>query len=151
MDISIVKTRLAAAASTVAADPGAGKLNCYGYVPNDVDPPVFYAGEATFQHNITFGDVDQVEITCRVLTSTADAIGDVGQALLDKYLRRKGVFSIRAALLAARGAPGEMALDGACSDFNIQRIQGYRLYRVADKTYFGAELIVMAIGDGESD
>lgn len=148
MDISVIKARLAAAAATVSADPVAGKLVGYGYTPDGPDIPCFYAGETTFQHNVTFGAVDQVEITCRVLTSTSD--DEAGQRLLDKYLRRTGPFSIRAALLAARGDPGELALDGACSDFNIVRIQGYRLYRVgAETALFGAEIIVMAIGGQE--
>lgn len=153
MDISVVKARLATAAATVdPIDLGNGnavQLVGYGYTPDSPETPCFYAGETTFQHNVVFaGNVDQVEITCRVLTS---AIEDkTGQLLLDRYLRRTGGVSVRAALLAARGTPGQLALDGACSDFNIQRIQGYRLYRVGEgRTYFGAEIIVMAIGGQE--
>lgn len=151
MDISVVKARLAAAAATVDTVDPVGKLTCYGYTPDDPEIPCFYAGETTFQHNITFaGDVDRVEITCRVLTSTNEDLA--GQRLLDRYLRRTGGTSVRAALLAARGAPGQLALDGACSDFNIERIQGYRLYRIGEgRTLFGAEIVVMAIGGSEGE
>lgn len=151
MDISVVKARLATAAATVDADEGAGQLVAYGYTPDNPEIPCFYAGETTFQHNVTFaGDVDRVEITCRVLTSSDEDL--TGQRLLDRYLRRTGGMSVRAALLAARGAPGQLALAGACSDFNIERIQGYRLYRIGEgRTYFGAEIIVMAIGGSEGE
>lgn len=150
MEISVVKARLATAARAVERPfDEAGDLQCFGYVPNDIDPPCFYAGEATIDPNVTFGDDDIVEIICRLLTSTAD--DEAGQLLLDKYLARKGDSSVRAALLAARGAPGQAALDGACDDFNIQRVAGYRLYRVGERTFYGAEITIRAIGDGEED
>lgn len=148
MDIQLVRTRLAAACTGVVASSGE-KLNCFGYVPDAITPPVFYAGEITLDPNGTFGGFDQVEVTCRVLTSHADDAE--GQRLLDEYLRRTGSSSVRAALLAARGAPGQYALSGACDDFNIKAIQGYRLYRVGTEVFFGAEIVVSVYGDGSGD
>jgi len=148
VDISLVRTRLAAAVESVVASSGE-TINCYGYVPDSVTPPVFYAGEVTINPNGTFGGDDIVDITCRVITGHSD--DKEGQRLLDEFLRRTGNSSVRAALHAARGAPGQYALNGACDDFSVQAVQGYRLYRIGSEVFFGAEIIVRAIGDGSGD
>ncbi|MER7002209.1 hypothetical protein ABT297_04060 [Dactylosporangium sp. NPDC000555] len=149
MYVALVRQRLAAAAATVVLPAGLPKLQTFGYVPADIDPPCFYAGEAEYNPLTDFGATDTVTITCRVLTSTVD--DEAGQLLLDQLLRRTGPTSVRAALERARGAPGQHALDGACDDFVVTRIAGYRLYRVADRAHFGAEITVKAVGDGTED
>lgn len=141
MDISRVRQGIADAAASVAG------LRCFGYVPDSITPPVFYAGEVEIDPEQTFGPMDKVQITCRVLVSRSD--DRTGQKLLDGFLKRTGPTSIRAALAAARGAPGQAALGGVCDDMHVRRIQGYRLYRIGETAYFGAEIIVEAIGDGD--
>lgn len=143
MDIRAVRAALAAACG------GIDGLTCTGYVPDAVAEPHFYAGEVEIDVNNAFGrgGHDVARVTCRVLVSRADDLA--GQALLDTYLSRTGASSIRAALNTARGAPGQLALDGTCDDFSIDRIQGYRLYQVGETQYFGAEIIVRVIGSAE--
>jgi hypothetical protein len=148
MQIQLVRERLAAAVAGVRGSNGE-VLQCFGYTPDAVTPPTFYAGEVTLNPNGTFNGFDTARVVCRVLTSHSD--DKEGQRLLDELLRRTGESSIRAALLAARGAPGELALGGACDDLNVDAIQGYRLYRVGADVYFGAEIVVNVIGDGEAD
>jgi hypothetical protein len=152
MRISLVRRRLAAAVESVAVTTELGeivRLACFGYVPDAVVVPCFYAGEVTIDPLVTFGTADNADITCRVLTSHSDDAQ--GQYLLDELLRRSGASSVRAALQTARGAPGEYALDGACDDFVVRAVQGYRLYRVGDTPYFGAELVIRAHGNGDED
>lgn len=138
MDLSVVRQELANAADTIAG------LTCYGYVPDSISEPCFYAGEVEIDPKQTYGGSDVALVTCRVLVSKADDRS--GQMALDGYLSRSGAKSIRAALLAARGAPGELALNGAADDLSIERIQGYRIYETADSKYYGAEIIVKVIG-----
>lgn len=145
MNISTVRDELAAAARGIA------NLTCTGYVPDSVAEPHWYAGEVEIDVNNAFGagGYDVARVTCRLLVSRAD--DQAGQGLLDQYLSRTGDKSIRAALNAARGAPGQLALNGACDDFAIDRIQGYRLYQVGEVQYYGAEIIVRVIGSGEGE
>lgn len=148
MQIQLVRERLAAAVEGVRGGNGE-VLQCFGYTPDAVTPPTFYAGEVSLNPNGTFNGFDVAKVTCRVLTSHSD--DKEGQRLLDEFLRRTGTTSIRAAILAARGAPGDYALSGACDDLNVDAIQGYRLYRVGAEVFFGAEIVVNVIGDGEDD
>ncbi|GIH29092.1 hypothetical protein Aph01nite_74020 [Acrocarpospora phusangensis] len=122
-------------------------LNCFGFVPDVVPPPAFYAGEVEIDFDKTFGrGMDEIQVTCRLLVSRADDRS--GQALLDKYLAGSGEYSVKAALMAARGAPGEPALGGLADDLHLRRVQGYRLYQVGEVQFYGAELIVHVYGRG---
>ncbi|MEU9888670.1 hypothetical protein [Sphaerisporangium sp. NPDC051011] len=142
MNPSEIKTALADAVRE--AIPA---LSCFGYVPDSVPEPCFYAGEVEIDFDQTFGrGMDELLITCRLLVSRAD--DRAGQAALDSYLSGSGPDSVKAALVAARGAPGQPALGGLCDDLHLQRVQGYRLYQVGDRQYYGAELIVRVIGSG---
>jgi hypothetical protein len=142
VEIAEVKRQLAAA----VAAAGIANLDTYPFVPDQPAVPCFFPGEVILDPNLTYGDgADQADITCRVLTSAGDDAD--GQALLDQLLSRTGPMSIRAALLAARGAPGESALNGAADDLAIIRIQGYRMYVIGDGRFYGAEIIVRVLGE----
>lgn len=152
MEISEVKAALAAAVQ--AADiniPGAGRLECYAHSPMAPNVPAFTCGQVAIDPLGTFGPsgpgMETLDITCSVLTSTAD--DDSGQRLLDKLISKDGPYSIRQALLVARGGPGQAALDGAADDVWVVRIDGYRMleYGGPEATYYGADLTVRVIGD----
>lgn len=144
MDIAAIRTALAGAA---AAIPG---LNTYDFIPNMPAEPAFYPAdvEVDFDAHSFGGRGDEVRVTCRILSSKADDVD--GIAALDAYLGR-GARSLKTALEAARGAPGESALGGACDDFRVVRISNYRLYAHGDTDFYGAELIVMCIGEGDGE
>lgn len=152
MEISEVKAALAAAVR--AADiniPGVGRLECYSHSPHAPNVPAFTCGQVNVDPLGTFGPggpgMETLDITCSVLTSTAE--DDAGQALLDQLISKDGDYSIRAALLAARGEPGELALGGAADDCWVIRIDGYRMlsYGGEDQNYYGADITVRVIGD----
>lgn len=141
MDYSLVKQELAAA----VAAANIPNLDAYSYLPSMPHLPCFVATEVSINPNTTFGGCDTAEITCSIFVSGADDLD--GQRLLDQLISRDGAYSIRAALLAARGAPGEAALNGAADDLSIERIDGYGLINAGDNNlYYGANITVRVIG-----
>ncbi|MFO7164879.1 MAG: hypothetical protein DIU75_016240 [Mycolicibacterium hassiacum] len=123
------------------------ELNCFGYLPDSIPEPCFYVGEVEIDYDRAFRrGMDELTITCRVLTSRAD--DRAGQEALDRYLAGSGRYSIKAAIESARGAPGQPALGGLCHDLHVQRVQAYRMYQVGEVQYYGAEIMLRVIGKG---
>lgn len=134
MDISLVRQRIAAAASAIAG------LTCTGFVPDSVSEPHFFTAETDVTYDRTFGGDMDLEVTCRVLVGRAD--DEASQKLLDGYLRGSGPASLKAAI------ESDPTLGGACDDVQVMRVQGYRWYEHGTNQYVGAELVVRVIGDG---
>ncbi|GAA5048193.1 hypothetical protein HNP84_000225 [Thermocatellispora tengchongensis] len=142
MNISAVRAAIADAVRDAIPS-----LNCFGYVPDAPAEPCFYAGEVEIEYDAAMGrGLDELQITCRLLVSRGDDRS--GQEALDRYLSGSGPDSVKAALEAARGAPGEMALGGLAHDLHLMAVQGYSLYQVGEVQYFGAELLVRVVGPG---
>jgi hypothetical protein len=135
VDIQAVRTGLANNVRTAIPE-----LTCYGFVPDSVSEPCFMAGEVDVEYDLSFGGMDQLMVTCRVLVSRTDDAES--QQLLNGYLSR-GASSIKAALEA------DSTLSGACDDLRVVRVQGYRFYEHTNATYLGAEIVVQVIGDPE--
>ncbi|MER5882716.1 hypothetical protein ABT160_02690 [Streptomyces sp. NPDC001941] len=145
--MSAVREAIADAARAVTMPVGTRKLTSTGYVPDEVNEPCFFAGEYSVDFDKAMGRaLDEAEITCRVLVSRAD--DKAAQRLLDRMLSGSGPGSLKQAIEAARGAPGEYALGGLAHDLRVTRIQGYRWYEHAGVDYVGAELTIKVIGDG---
>lgn len=108
MDISAVRDAIAAAASAATSTP---KLTCTGFAPDAITEPHFYVGDYTGDYNQTHGGSELIEFTCGLMVGRPD--DRAAQALLDGYLSRSGPASVKAAIEAARGAPGQPALGGA--------------------------------------
>lgn len=149
MQISEVRDAIAAAARAVVLPAGIGKLKCTGYVPDAVTAPCFFVGEV----EVTFDKamarkLDELLFTCRVLAGRQD--DRASQRIVDALLSGSGPSSLKEAIEAARGAPGEMALGGLAHDLHLQRVQGYRWFEHAGTTYVGAELVIKVIGDGST-
>ncbi|MGA5472527.1 hypothetical protein ACPCUK_27610 [Streptomyces arboris] len=147
MQMSAVRTAVAEAASTVVL-PVDAVLTCTGYTPDAVLEPHFFCGEYSveFDRSMRRG-MDTVELTCRVLVGLAD--DENAQRLLDALLSGAGSASLKGAIEAARGAPGQPALGGAADDLHVMRVQGYRWYEHQGAQYIGAELIIKIIGKGD--
>lgn len=151
MNLKTVKRELAAIVKAnvgkPTTTPATPDLECFGYCPDIFPEPCFYTGETELDVNNTFGDgSDVARITCRVLVGHVE--DEYAQGLLDIYLSRTGPGSIRAVLAsdAARGAPGQLALNGAADDLAVERITGYRMYEHAERKYYGAEIVVRVVG-----
>jgi hypothetical protein len=149
MQISLVRDAIADAARVVVLPAGIGKLTCMGYVPDAIVAPCFFVGEVDVNFDQTMGrGTDELMFTCRVLAGRADDRS--AQRILDALLSGAGEASLKQALEAARGAPGELALGGLADDLHLQRVQGYRWYEHQGSSYVGAELAVKVIGDGNT-
>ncbi|MFD5057431.1 hypothetical protein [Streptomyces sp. NPDC058394] len=148
MQPSAIRDAIANAARTVILPDGIAKLTCTGYVPDAVTAPHFFVGEYSIDFDKAMNrSLDEVELTCRVLVSRAD--DKSAQAILDGLLTGAGPASLKAAIEAARGAPGEYALGGLAHDLHVKRVQGYRWYEHQGTQYVGAELIIKVIGEGD--
>ncbi|MFC9247750.1 hypothetical protein ACFT7S_28190 [Streptomyces sp. NPDC057136] len=146
MQMSAVRGAIAEAASTVVL-PVSAKLTCTGFTPDAVTEPHFFCGEYSVEFDRAMNrGLDVVELTCRVLVGLAD--DEAAQRLLDAMLSGSGPGSLKAAIEAARGAPGELALGGLADDLHVMRVQGYRWYEHQGASYIGAELIIKIIGEG---
>lgn len=144
MDIALVRRELAVAAATAVSSP---KLTGLSYVPDAIPAPCIYSDDIEIEFDQTFGrGMDRLTVTMRLLCSRAD--DRAGQKLLDGYLAGSGPASIKAALESARGEPGESALNGACDDFRVERVAGYRYYEHGNTKYIGAEFTIRVIGPG---
>lgn len=149
MQMATVREAVAAAARTVVLPDGVGKLTCSGYTPDAIVAPHFFSGEYSVEYDRAMGRaLDIVELTCRVLVSRSD--DKAAQQVLDLLLSGSGPASLKAAMVAARGAPGQPALSGAAHDVHLMRVQGYRWYEHQGTNYVGAELILKILGDGST-
>ncbi|MFJ9573572.1 hypothetical protein [Streptomyces bacillaris] len=147
MEASAVRNAVADAARAVVLPEGIRKLTCTGYVPGAVTAPHFFCGEYTVDYDKAMRrSLDHIELTCRVLVGRAD--DRASQRTLDALLAGSGPSSLKAAIEAARGAPGEYALGGLAHDLHVMRMQGYRWYEHQGIDYVGAELIIKIIGEG---
>lgn len=147
MQISAVRTAIADAARAVVLPAGVGRLTSTGYVPDAVTEPHFFVGEYSQTYDRAMGRaLDELEFTCRVLVGRAD--DKSSQVILDAMLSGGGTASLKVAIEAARGAPGEFALGGLAHDLHVMRVQGYRWYEHQGTQYVGAELIIKVIGNG---
>lgn len=138
MEPRLVRQGLATAAL------GVDGLTCSSTRPATVNTPHFFAGEMSIDPNWTYGGKEHYTVFCYLLAARADE--EAGQEALDILLAREGPGSVRDALLAGRGEPGEQALAGACDDFNITAIDAYRIYEVGTIAYFGARITVDVYG-----
>ncbi|OQR64777.1 hypothetical protein B6E66_07405 [Streptomyces maremycinicus] len=147
MQISAVREALAEAARAVVLPAGLPKLTSSGYVPDAVIAPHFFVAEYEQDFDKAMRrSLDELVFTTRVLVGRGD--DKAAQQVLDAMLSGSGPASLKQAIEAARGAPGEYALGGLAHDLHVMRVQGYRWYEHAGSTYVGAELMIKVIGEG---
>lgn len=147
--MSAVREAIADAARAVVLPAGVGQLTATGYLPDAVVAPHFFCGEYSVDFDKAMRrSLDSAELTCRVLVGHAD--DKSAQRILDALLSGSGPASLKTAIEAARGAPGEYALGGLAHDLHVMRVQGYRWYEHAGAQYVGAELVIKVIGEGSA-
>lgn len=146
MDLHAVRQGLADAVATVVCDP---PLTTFAYVPEDGPTPFAYVQLEKIDFDQTFGrGLDQIELTILVMVSVADDLS--AQKFVDGLLSGSGAASIKAAVDAARGAPGQSALGGAADDVHLMGTDSPpRWYEWRDGVkYYGVGLKVRVIGSG---
>lgn len=144
MNIGTVRTELAAAVNALG-----GSLKCYAYVPSDGPTPFAYwqLESVTYDRTMRQGS-EELVLTLMVMASRAD--DRASQELIDGYLSSTGSSSLKAAVEAANGAPGVLALNGAADFVHVTGTDGPpRWYEwEGGAKYHGAGLRVRVIGSG---
>jgi hypothetical protein len=136
VDVNAVFEGLRDNAATIA------ELRCFEYVPDSIAPPTFFPVEIEIDFDKTYGrGMDDFTVRCHILVSHGSDRS--GQRLLKGYLAGSGPLSLKAALQSDR------TLGGACDDLRLRRINGYRIYEHQGKNFYGAELDVHIIGEGD--
>lgn len=149
MQISLIRDAIADAARVIVLPAGIGKLTCTGYTPDSIVAPCFFVAEVEITYDKAMArGLDELLYTCRVLAGRADDRSS--QRILDAMLSGAGTASLKAAIEAARGAPGQMALGGLADDLHLERVQGYRWYEHQGSSYVGAEFVIKVIGSGST-
>lgn len=144
MNLVALREALREAAAAVVVDVDVTWL---AYVPDDVDPPCGFVQPDTITYDQAYGrGLVEVRMFVTVVVSRTD--DQAAQELLDAFLAGAGAGSVKAAIEAARGAPGELALDGTCHDVHVPSVEAYRWFEVGGTEYLGARWTVRCIGTG---
>ncbi len=144
LDIEAVYVALAAAVNAAELRPHGFQVTALPYGPDSMpDLPCWYPAEFVGNYNKTFSGLTDLTITSRLLLSRSD--DKAGQRQAQK-LAGAGANTIRSALHAARGAPGQEALDGAADDLVLQRVSGPRLVDIGEKSFYVLEFTIFVMG-----
>lgn len=144
LDVEAVAVALAAAVTTATINLNGQRITATDFVPEALTPPHFAVAEFTNTFHRSFGGRDEWSVTCRLFVSRADDAE--GQRTARQAASSTGSASILTALEAARGDPGERALDGAADDLVVQTARGPRLYQVGEQNFYGVEFVVFVTG-----
>ncbi|HEX5995357.1 MAG TPA: hypothetical protein VFY84_09480 [Jiangellales bacterium] len=144
MDIAEVFTALATAVNGSAIQGTTLQVTATAFAPDVPTVPHFFPAEIVGDYDRTFGGLMEVVLTARLMLSRAtDSTGHLEAVTLAS----PGVGTISAAIDAARGAPGQPALSGACDDLHLRRVTGPRLYDYGtDGHFFGLEFTIFVMG-----
>jgi hypothetical protein len=144
LDVDNVAIALAAAVTTAAVSLNGQRVTATDFIPDAITPPHFGVAEFTNTFHRSFGGRDEYLVTCRLFTSRADDAE--GQRTARQAASSIGSESILAALEAARGDVGSLALNGAADDLVVQSARGPRLYQVGEANFYGVEFVVFVTG-----
>lgn len=149
MDVRAVRQGVADAINEAAIVVNGHPLTAFSFVPAEGPTPFAYVQLEGVSFDKTFHrGLDEIELTLMVMCSISD--DQSGQEQLDALLSGSGSSSIKAAMEAARGAPGESALGGAADDVYVDGTDSApRWFDWSDgKKYYGCGLKVRVIGPG---
>lgn len=144
MELDAVCEGIAAAVTAAELTVAEKQVTATAFQPDSLTSPAFYTAEFLITYDKTYGGTTQMILTCRLMVSRGDP--ESSQEALKVLASSGTVGNIRAALNAARGAPGQPALDGAASDLQLQRAQGPRLYEVNGDQFYGLEFTIQVWG-----
>ncbi|WP_330242011.1 hypothetical protein [Streptomyces sp. NBC_00525] len=132
---------------------GERAVTVFPYVPDSIPEPCVFVAEYEVDYDGAMGrGMDTLTVTIRALVSKAD---DVSAArAVAALFSGSGAGSLKAALEAGRGGPGEGCFQGtefadACDDYRVLRMQANRWYQHATATYLGGEITLKVIGSGD--
>lgn len=144
MDLDAVCTGIAAAVKAAELNVAGTNVTATPFQPDSLTPPHFYTAEFTETYDKTHGGLTLIILTSRLMVTRG--VDKSSQRALQILASSGATGNIRAALNAARGAPGQKALDGAADDLQLQRAQGPRLYEVGGDQFYGLEFTIQVWG-----
>lgn len=108
------------------------------------DPPYFLPFTFQVNYDRSFAGQADATVTAYLLLSRAEDVNAMQEALT---LSSSGADTIRDALEAARGVPGQMALSGVANDLQLKTAQGPRLLDFGtDGHFWGVEFTIFVLG-----
>jgi hypothetical protein len=140
MDLNGICAAIAAAAGNAESTPA---LTATGHVPDAITEPHFFVAEPAVDYDKTFGKTAEIELTCRLLVSRAD--DQTSQRLLRAYCSTGNDESVKDAIEAARGGPGQAALGGLADDLWVRRVEKPRWYEHAGTQYIGVDIQIKVV------
>jgi hypothetical protein len=150
VDIHAVHTAIAAAVNGTALQRSTLQVSATAFMPLYPTVPHFYPHSWRITYDRTYGGTEgtpsgmnELTTTWHLLLSLADDESGFAEA---SRLAGSGESTIRARLLAARGAPGQDALDGAAEDLRLVTASGPSLVDIGDAHYLAIEMPVFVIG-----
>lgn len=144
MELVDVCEGIAAAVTAAELTVAGQQVTATAFQPDSLTPPHFYTAEFIETYDQTHGGLTKLILTCRLMVVRGDEAAS--QQALQTLASSGATGNIRAALNAARGEPGQPALDGAASDLQLQRAQGPKLYEVAGVQFYGLEFTIQVWG-----
>lgn len=145
LDVDLVYERIAAAVNGANLMGATKKVTAAPYSPDALDPPHLQLAEFIGDFDKSFGGLMELVITARLMLARSDKDGIAGQQEA-RRLAGAGSNTLKAAFRQMRGAAGQDALSGACSDIHLRRITGPRLYDYGEAHYYGLELTIFVMG-----
>jgi hypothetical protein len=139
LDLQAVASALADTITAAQISLNGALITATDFWPDAITEPHFAVAEMTFDPHETFGGSQYVTVTCRLFISRGDDAEGQRRAWTAIPL-------VQTALEDARGAPGELALNGVADDLVLKSVRGPRLYEVGVHSYYGVEFTVFVMG-----
>jgi hypothetical protein len=136
LDLALIFARIATAVDIEG-------LTSTAFLPDAINEPAFFGLEQQVDYDRTFGRTADLEITCRVLVGRQE--DEASQRLLRKYLSTGNAESIKDAIEATRGGPGQPALSGAADDLWVRRAERPRWYEHNGTKYIGCDIVIKVV------
>lgn len=144
MDITLIHQRIADAVNGAAIQGNTLQVTATRHMPASPEVPHFYPFNWRATYDKTFGGLVELTTTWHLALSRSDDEAGHQEAT---DLAGSGESTIRAALLAARGAPGELALSGACDDLRIVDASGPSPVDIESTHLLVVEFSIFCFGD----
>lgn len=144
MNIAAVRQEIADAVNAMT-----GPVTCFPYVPSDGDTPFAYVQVESLTYDRTMRNgSEELILTLMIMVSRADDL--TGSVLLDDLIWSGGDLSLKTAIEAANGGPGEHALNGYADFVHVTGTDAPpRWFEWGNGTkYLGAGLRIRVIGSG---
>jgi len=143
LEIDAVYQGLADAINDAQLPGNTAKIIALPFAPDSVVAPQLILADFVGDYDKTFDGL--MELTINAWLLLARVVDKAGQQEAQR-LAGAGENTVRAAIQAARGAPGQMALNGAADDVVVRRVVGPRPFDWGESHYYGLQFTIFVMG-----